>query len=363
MALGGYGGADGRDPFDASDDASTGYSTRDTAPMSAVPRVPGRPLRARRFLLPRRRLAPIQRAGLLGTGVSVILLIALALTGLGLQRTGLLGLVFARPTATAAPSPTATPTPTLAPSPTPAPPTNVNPLGIRGCPTGGPTPVGYVVRGGKLYPGTSGALPNEVALTFDDGPTPDTSPPIYDVLERTHTPATFFIMGMYARAYPQLIARERADGFAIGLHTWDHPFLTRIPDSQMPHQFGDSLVAMHRDLGQDACLWFWRPPFGDVNGHVVDVGRAYGLTAITWDVDPQDWSRPGTDVIVSRVLGAAHPGAIILLHDGFTHREQTAAALPSIISGLKARKLTPVTIPRLLADLHYPVTPAAYQGS
>jgi peptidoglycan-N-acetylglucosamine deacetylase len=355
MRFGGYGGEDDRDPFGIGDDASTGFSARDTAPMSAAPGAP-RPHRARRMRLPWRRLAPIQRAGLIGGGLTVVLLVALAFSGLGLQWAGMLGFMAGHPTA----APRLTATPTLEPSPTPTSgPVNVNPLGIKGCPRGAPTPLSYVVRGGKLYGGASSPLPNEVALTFDDGPTPDTSPPIYNVLEQTRTPATFFVMGMYARLYPDLIARERADGFAIASHTWDHPFLTRIPDSQMPHEFGDALVAMHHDLGENACIWLWRPPFGDVNAHVVDVGRAYGLTAITWDVDPQDWSRPGTDVIASRVLDNVHPGAIILLHDGFTHREQTAAALPSIISGLKARKLTPVTLPRLLADLGYPVTPAA----
>jgi len=193
-----------------------------------------------------------------------------------------------------------------------------------------------------------------VALTFDDGPTPYTTPPILDYLERTGTPATFFVLGLYAHTWPDLIQREWNDGFAIGAHSWDHPSLPILPDSQMPHQFGDTLAAVHAAIGQDACIWFWRPPYGEYNLRIVDIGRGYGLTAIMWNVDPTDWARPGAQAIASRVLAQARPGSIILLHDGPARREQTLAALPLILDGLRARGLTPVTLPRLLADSHYP---------
>src|SRR5262249_1519976 len=92
----------------------------------------------------------------------------------------------------------------------------------------------------------------------------------------------------------------------------------------------------------------WRPPFGDYNNAVVAQATAMGLSTITWDVDPQDWSSPGVSVIVSRVLSSVHSGAIVLMHDGYFFRQQTAQALPLIIRGLKRRGYRLVTLPTLL---------------
>lgn len=85
------------------------------------------------------------------------------------------------------------------------------------------------------------------------------------------------------------------------------------------------------------------------NDAVVTLARSLGLSTVAWDVDPQDWSNPGVRTIVNRVLSAVHPGAIILMHDGYQDRAQTAQALPLIIKGLKRRGYTPVTLPVLLA--------------
>jgi peptidoglycan/xylan/chitin deacetylase (PgdA/CDA1 family) len=122
----------------------------------------------------------------------------------------------------------------------------------------------------------------------------------------------------------------------------------------MMHQFGDSLAAVHAAIGEDACIWFWRPPYGDSDARVIGFAQRYGLTTVQWDDDPRDWSRPGPEVIAQTLLWQARPGSIVVMHDGPANREQTAAALPLILAGLRARGLTPVTIPRLLADSHYP---------
>jgi peptidoglycan/xylan/chitin deacetylase (PgdA/CDA1 family) len=249
--------------------------------------------------------------------------------------------------------PPATPavTPASAPTPTPSPLALQN--AARGCPGKPPAPSSTVVYTGKA-PGSPGKAPNEVALTFDDGPTPYSSPAILSVLEQTHTPATFFVLGQYVHLWPNLVQREWKDGFAIGVHTWDHPMMSRQTVAQMRHQLGDTLLALHAALGPTACIWYWRPPYGDYNRQVLSVAASFGLTTIMWDDCAFDWTRPGVAQIVRYVLGQAHPGAIILMHDGPALREQTAAAIPLILQGLRARGLTPVTLPRLLADGHYP---------
>lgn len=222
-----------------------------------------------------------------------------------------------------------------------------------GCTPHAPAPQPQLLYTG-VRPGWTGVAPKEIALTFDDGPTPDTSPPILDVLEKTHTPATFFVEGQYIQQWPYLLKREWHDNFAIAVHTWDHPLMTQETDTQLRHQFGDTIKEIRTILGPNTCVWIWRPPYADYNQHVLTVAASYGLTTITWDDSSLDWTRPGVQQIVNNVLASAHPGAVVLMHDGPAQREETAAALPLILAGLKKLGLTPVTLPKLLADGHYP---------
>jgi peptidoglycan/xylan/chitin deacetylase (PgdA/CDA1 family) len=221
------------------------------------------------------------------------------------------------------------------------------------CPGPHQPPLYTAIYGAHLSHQTGPVL-NEVALTFDDGPTPYSSPPIISYLEQTHTPATFFVLGQYVRIWPYLVQREWRDGFAIGIHTWDHPDMTTLSQAKQNQQFSTTIDALHRALGADACFWFWRPPYGAYNTSVLQTARSFGLTTVVWNDDPADWSRPGAQTIANRVLAQVGPASIILMHDGPALREQTAAALPAILAGLKARGLKPVTIPQLLADEQYP---------
>src|SRR5260370_485157 len=144
------------------------------------------------------------------------------------------------------------------------------------------------------------------------------------------------------------------DGFAVALQPWDHPLMSKLTAAQMRHQFGDTLAEMRAILGASVCVWIWRPPYADYNQAVLTMAASYGLTTITWDDSSDDWDRPGVSKIVANVLSNAHPGAVVLMHDGPALRDQTAAALPAILAGLRERRLLPVTLPKLLADGHYP---------
>lgn len=219
-----------------------------------------------------------------------------------------------------------------------------------------PTPATIPLRLGcssNVHPASSvirsGPSSRYVALTFDDGPSPDDTATMLTTLEQTHTPATFFVVGSNVRRYPDLVRREARDGFALGIHTWDHPYMTKLSPDQREWELAATAQAIHNVLGAAYCLRFWRPPFGDYNDDVLTQARSLGLTTVTWDVDPQDWSSPGVKVIVDRVLSAVHSGAIILLHDGYHSRWETAQALPLIIKGLKRRGYIPVTLPTLLS--------------
>jgi peptidoglycan/xylan/chitin deacetylase (PgdA/CDA1 family) len=191
-------------------------------------------------------------------------------------------------------------------------------------------------------------------LTFDDGPSEATTPLFLDYLERTHTPATFFVIGNQAAQVPDLIQREWRDGFTIGVHTWNHPDMTKLSVAQMRWQLTMTLQTLHSTLGPDACIWLWRPPYGNLNRTVDSVASSLDLTTVTWDDDGFDWQRPGVNAIASRILRYVHAGSIVLMHDGPAMREQTLAALPLVLAGLRARGLTPVSLPQLLADAGYP---------
>jgi peptidoglycan/xylan/chitin deacetylase (PgdA/CDA1 family) len=207
-----------------------------------------------------------------------------------------------------------------------------------------------VALGTAIYGATArGATAHEVALTYDDGPSAYTSS-LLSELEHTGTPATFFVIGEHASAYPSLLRREWNDGFVVGVHTWDHPDLTRLSVARIHSELSMTVQAIHNALGHGYCARYFRPPYGSFNRTVLAQARYQGLATIMWDVDPVDWSRPGTQTIVSRVLRQVHAGSIILMHDGGGNRSETVAALPSILAGLRARGLRPVTLPKLLAD-------------
>ncbi len=286
-------------------------------------------------------------------GLSVSLATALALL-VGLVQSDAVTLPFFGNNSTAL-APTATPIPpTATVVPTQGPDAAQVLNAARGCGKGVPKPPPYYIPTGRNPNIVGQQAPNEVALTFDDGPTSYSSPAILDFLEKTHTPATFFVEGSYAASWPDLIKREWADGFAIGEHSWDHPDLTLQTDAGLVHQFGDTDRTLRKILGKNACLWLWRPPYGSVNRRILNVSASYGLTTVTWDNSSGDWLRPGADKIATAVLNQAHPGAIILMHDGPADREETAQALPTILAGLQARGLKPVMLPQLLADGGYP---------
>jgi len=197
---------------------------------------------------------------------------------------------------------------------------------------------------------------HEVALTFDDGPSPVYTPQVLAVLAQNNVAATFFLIGQQAAAYPDLVRREAAAGNAVEVHSWSHPDLNWLSPAQIAAQLENTCQVINDALGMHEVAFF-RPPYGDVNNTVLAVARQLGLTAVMWDVDPRDWARPGISAIINRVLAQVHNGSIILLHDGGGNRSQTVAALPEIIAALRQKGYTFVTVSRLLANSGFAAGP------
>lgn len=185
--------------------------------------------------------------------------------------------------------------------------------------------------------------PNAVALTFDDGPWPDSTDKVLGILAKAHLKATFFLVGKQVRKHPELVRDELRAGMTLGSHSYSHPqpFGALSKDS-IQREIDQGLEALS-DLGVRTALF--RPPGGAIPPVVVSTAKAKGLRTVIWTVDPDDWQRGTTaDQIVQRVLQQAKPGSIVLLHDGGGDRSATVAALPRIIDGLKQRKLAFVTL-------------------
>ncbi len=221
----------------------------------------------------------------------------------------------------------------------------------------GALPTPYVIR-------RTGFLPGLVALTFDDGPDPDVTPKILDILKAKHATATFFVIGENAITQPQLLNRILAEGNELGNHSYTHPNLALVSGRGTRLELNATQRLVQAYTGHGMRL-FRAPYFGDAEPTTADeLGPALlaqndGYMNVGLHVDPGDWKRPGVDAIVSRTLAqveggdAERSGNIVLLHDGGGDRQQTIAALPRIIDGLRARGYQIVPVGKLAG-----VTPA-----
>ena len=184
-----------------------------------------------------------------------------------------------------------------------------------------------------------------VALTFDDGPSPEYTPRILARLAKLRVPATFFVIGYLAAEYPSLVRREQRMGMAVGNHSYNHPEVPPFDQLPLPLlrdeiSLGDEALA---GLGLQTRLF--RPPGGGTAARLVHTAAALGQRVVLWSVDPTDWE-PGITAkeVAQRVLAAIRPGAIVDLHDGGGDRSATLAALPAIVHGIRARGLRLVAL-------------------
>jgi cellulose synthase/poly-beta-1,6-N-acetylglucosamine synthase-like glycosyltransferase/peptidoglycan/xylan/chitin deacetylase (PgdA/CDA1 family)/spore germination protein YaaH len=202
-----------------------------------------------------------------------------------------------------------------------------------------PTP--YVIR-------QAGTSAKKLALTFDDGPDPEWTPQILDILKAKHVTATFFVIGENAEAYPDLVQRMVAEGHDVGNHTFTHPNLADTPGPAVVLELNATQRLFQALTGRSMRLF--RPPYlGDAEPsdepdlRPVELAQNLGYITVGMHVDPVDWEIPGVTAIVQRTLAAVHAknpdvrGNVILFHDAGGDRSQTVAALPRVIDLLRAQ--------------------------
>ena len=199
-----------------------------------------------------------------------------------------------------------------------------------------------------------GYSPNKVVLTFDDGPDPEWTPKILDVLKREHAPATFFLIGIQTDKFPGLAQRIYREGHTIGNHTFTHPDVSNISSTYMKVELNLTERLFASLVGVRAKLL--RPPYAideepDTADQVrpLEFAQELGYITVGNRIDPNDWSdkprRHTAEEISAYVLAHLPPcgpndprcGNIVLLHDGGGNRAETVRALPMIIDGIRAR--------------------------
>ncbi len=189
------------------------------------------------------------------------------------------------------------------------------------------------------------AVPDKVvALTFDDGPHGVLTPKVLDILRANNVKGTFFMQGCNVKAHPQVVRRMANEGHEVGNHTWNHVYLSKISREKAEAQLQDTNEAIRNACGIVPVVM--RPPGGYTNAGVASWARQrFGFTTIMWDVDTNDWRKPGSSVVAARAVNGAKPGSIILVHD---IHASTIAAVDAIVKGLKNRGYELVTVSELI---------------
>jgi peptidoglycan/xylan/chitin deacetylase (PgdA/CDA1 family) len=189
------------------------------------------------------------------------------------------------------------------------------------------------------------------ALTFDDGPDPENTPALLEILARHGAKATFFMLGMHARRHPDLVARIARAGHAVANHTFDHPRLPSLSRRDRLAQINDCDVAIAPHGAK-----LFRPPRGLQSvASRLDALRL-GHRVITWNVAVYDWDRHTPEWFADRMEAAVCPGSIVLLHDLLHDPDDKAAAdRRPVFAGLDlfltrtGSRLSFITVPDLLA--------------
>ncbi len=196
------------------------------------------------------------------------------------------------------------------------------------------------VRRYVLRRGTTRGL--KLALTFDDGPHPTFTPKLVEILKAENVPATFFMIGHMADAYPDMVKLVAKSGFEIGNHTYSHVTMTKLTDEQAGTEYRATNDIMKRLTGKTPR--YCRPPGGDFDLNVLEAALSEGLTTVLWTDDPGDYNNPGDQILLETETAKLSSGGIILLHDG---SQDTVDTLAKFIQSCKRRGFTFVSLDEL----------------
>ena len=192
-----------------------------------------------------------------------------------------------------------------------------------------------------------------IALTFDDGPWKDQTARILDILAANDAKATFFTVGERIEGLQDVVRRAHDEGHQVCTHSWDHAAgsgqginLDFMTDEEQRAEIERGLAAIAEATGAEASRVV-RVPGGNLSENTARILSEFATAEIGWNVDTHDWKKPGTDVIVERMMQAG-PGDVLLMHDGGGDRSQTVEALAQALPRLREMGYRFVTIDELL---------------
>ncbi|KQY22036.1 acetylated xylan deacetylase [Cellulomonas sp. Root485] len=182
-------------------------------------------------------------------------------------------------------------------------------------------------------PTSSSCSAGYVGLTFDDGPNTGTTNQLVSTLRNAGATATVFPTGSNASSNASLMQAYKNAGLQIGNHSWDHPHLVNMSQSDIQSQLSRTQTAIQQTAGVTPTLF--RPPYGETNQTLKNVESSLGLREIIWDIDSNDWNNASADAI-RQAASRLTNGQIILMHDW---PAATLQALPNILNDLRSRNL------------------------
>jgi peptidoglycan-N-acetylglucosamine deacetylase len=199
---------------------------------------------------------------------------------------------------------------------------------------------GIVISEAKLPPGKK-----VIALTFDDGPWPNSTAKVLDILKKNKIKGTFFVVGQNVKTYPDLTKRVVAEGHIIANHTWHH-WYHHMNAQAAAYEVANTGDIIYQTTGVKTRLF--RPPGGIMSNGVAAYAKSNKYAIIMWSADSMDYARPGIPRLINNIFREAKPGGIVLMHDGGGDRSHTVTALPEIISKFRKQGYEFVTVPELL---------------
>lgn len=188
-----------------------------------------------------------------------------------------------------------------------------------------------------------------VALTFDDGPQPNITPQLLNILEHHHARATFFVLGIQAEKYPAIVKETHAKGHEIGNHGYSH----QISRYRNLHYAIDDIEKTSRIIaeitGHPPMLL--RPPGGFLSDDLVNYTRQKHIKIITWswEQDSKDWGNNSSRQIASHIIKNLRPGQIIILHDGGSRRNEVLEAVDLLLTEMTRQGYKAVTVSELIS--------------
>lgn len=188
------------------------------------------------------------------------------------------------------------------------------------------------------------------ALTFDDGPWPEYTQQILNILAQHNAKATFYMVGQMVQEYPKLAVQVRDAGHAIGNHSWSHPSRPKDPVAQIQR----TNAQIKKVVGFTPTTF--RPPYGLLKNGMAREAMKQKQAVLIWSADSNDWRKPSAERMARTIINQATPGGVALFHDGGGARHNTVRALPIILRELKARGYRFVTVPELL-NMRYVAPP------